>query len=102
MGGLMSLQGAQRTSGETICMVFDRHGRGDFHPSSSSKQAAINRQAVDFKRKGEPCSTQGVYSMQNEQWIADRALLQRSLHDHPEWGSQHFSLPKSPLSHSLY
>src|SRR2546426_995816 len=23
--------------------------------------------------------------MQNEQWIADRALLQRSLHDHPEW-----------------
>jgi len=29
----MSLQGAQRTSGETICMVFDRHGRGNFLPS---------------------------------------------------------------------
>ena len=23
--------------------------------------------------------------MQNERWIADRALLQRLLHDHPEW-----------------
>src|SRR5438067_6937293 len=45
----------------------------------------MNRQAVDFEQKGERFCSQGVYQMHNEEWIADRALLRRLLHDHPEW-----------------
>ena len=45
----------------------------------------MNRQAVDFEQKGEMFCSQGVYQMQNEQWIADRALLWRLRHAHPEW-----------------
>jgi hypothetical protein len=45
----------------------------------------MNRQAVDFEQKGEKFCSQGVYPMQNEQWIADRALLRRLLHAHPQW-----------------